>query len=104
MFDPKKFTPRVIDCEVEHEGEKLQFKVRQPSAREVLTTKPNPNASPLESSLDVFKRYMVNDDGTPIDEDTANAIIDMGTAAYKKISDTIVEKLGLQAKAGEKKD
>ena len=93
MFDPKKYPSKIIDCQVEHDGETLDFKVRTGTLRE--TAKYNIKVSDEEGLLRIIARFMVNDDGSPISSETANDILDMGLPVANKITAEITNKLGV---------
>lgn len=94
------FKPIVHACEIVEGDERLDFWVREPSGREILTaatkTKGGKEKSAIENARELFENYVVHEDGTKITEAEADEYIDMRLSAMHAMSNIVQEKIGLK--------
>lgn len=92
------FKPVIHECQVVEGDEAFTFYVREPSGREILTAaaKQRKDASAIENAKELFSKYVVNKDGTPITDAEVDALLDMRLTAMHKVSDMVQDKIGLK--------
>lgn len=94
------FKPQIHECEVSEGDETFKFYVKEPSGREILIAaekaKKNPDRSALENARDLYGKYVVKEDGSPIEPKDVEDMLDMRLSVMNKISDLVTEKIGLK--------
>lgn len=98
------FKTRIHECQVADGDEAFTFYVREPSGREMLelAAKQKKDAPALDNARDLFARYVVNKDGSPISAEEVNGILDMRLTAMQKVSQLVQDKIGLTELAAKK--
>lgn len=98
------FKPTVHPCELSEGDETFTFYVREPSGREILQSaaKQRKDASAVDNAKELFARYVVHKDGSPISESEVDELLDMRLSAMHKISEKVQEKIGLKELAEKK--
>lgn len=94
------FKPKIQPITIEDDGETITLHVRQAAANEILDAETEAQLKKKtnkERIRDIFSKYVVNEDGTPIKQETVDEIMVARVGAFKKISDAVVEKIGLNA-------
>lgn len=94
------FKPKIQSVEIEDEGEKLTMYVRQAAASEILdgeSEAQKKGKTNKDRIKDIFATYVVNQDGSPISSEMVDQFMDARVSAFKKMSDAVVDKIGLNA-------
>ena len=99
------FKPRVQFCELIEGDETFVFYVREPSGREILqaAAKQRKDASAIDNARELFSKYVVHEDGSPISNDEVEQMLDMRLTAMHKASNIVQDKIGLKELTVEKK-
>lgn len=94
------FKPKIQPITIEDEGETLTLYVRQAAASEILdaeTEAQKKGKTNKDRIRDIFSTYVVSEDGKPITPELVSEIMEARVSAFKKLSDAVVEKIGLNA-------
>lgn len=92
------FKPLVHACTIQIDDETMDFWVREPSGREILTVaaKKGKETSPLDNARELFEKYVVHEDGSAISKEEAEGYLDMRLSAMHEMSLTVQDKIGLK--------
>lgn len=91
------FKPKIKPVEVEDGGETVSFFVREPSGREILEQagKQKKDATATENARELFSRFVVHEDGTPVTSAEVDEMLDARLTAMHKMSNKVQEVIGL---------
>ena len=99
MYYAKMFRPKVKAVEIEDDGEKFTFYVRQQTVLEsskqadALAKRKKAGDEPtnVEMTSEMAKNFVVHEDGTSISDEEVSGLMSMSPSAFKKMSDRLVE-------------
>lgn len=96
------FKPVVCKVDVEDEDEVVAVHVRQPSGREMLdmASKFKKDQSALETARDIFRQFVVHEDGSAISKEEVSDMLEWRFSAMQKASLAVQKRIGLVKEEG----
>lgn len=92
--------PRIHACTIEDDGESFSFFVKEPSGRQILLAGEKAKTEKPKQSIDnarqLLEDFVVHEDGTKLDKEEVEGILDMRLSAMEKVADAVRDKIGLK--------
>lgn len=99
------FKPKIHLCEYTEDGETFEFNVREASGLEVLRydseklEKFKKTERNVEATRELFAKYVVNADGTPISPELVQEMLESNVGAMQAMAEIVADKARLRSAA-----